>query len=310
MSCKMKCYIGIDIGGTNIKYGLLDETGLILDQGKVKTDRDNGQDIIAKIQEITVRYRADNKIIAVGVSAPGSICDDGFMITGGAINDFYGINLKEILEDKLQVPIFLENDANCAALAELWQGRAKGKRHFLTVVIGTGVGGAIVINGELFTGANFNAGEFGYMLIDPIQFGDTRRATLSLGGSVGLGVVEKYGLRTENLGLGGKQIFDLATSGDVAALGVINGFYDRLAIGLFNLSTSFDPEMILIGGAVSASDTFIKEINRRIVALQAGHKDMGSVKLPSIEACKFENDAGIIGAVYHAVTKNLVSDEE
>lgn len=297
----MRYYIGIDIGGTNIKYGLLDETGLILDQGKVKTARDDGQDIIAKIQEVTARYRADNEITAVGVSVPGSIREDGFMITGGAINDFYRINLKDILEDKLDVPVFLENDANCAALAELWQGRAKGKRHFLTVVVGTGVGGAIVINGQLFTGANFNAGEFGYMLVDPIQFGDTRRASLSLGGSVGLGVVEKYGLRTENLGLDGKQIFDLAAAGDVAAIGVINGFYDRLAIGLFNLSTAFDPEMILIGGAVSTNAAFIKEINRRIVALQAGHKDMGGVKLPPIEACKFENDAGIIGAVYHAV---------
>ena len=299
----MSYYIGIDIGGTNIKYGLLDGAGMILNNGKVKTS-EKGEEIISNIQAFVKKYVANYEINAIGVSAPGSIRDDGFMITGGAILDFYGINLKDILEDKLGIPVFLENDANCAALAELWQGRAKGKRHFLTVVVGTGVGGAIVINEQLFAGANFNAGEFGYMLVDPIQFGDTRRATLSLAGSVGLGIVEKYELRTENLGLDGKQIFDLASVGDIAAVGVIDGFYDRLAAGLFNLSTAFDPEVILIGGAISTNAVFIKEINKRVAALQMGHKDMGNVKLPPIEACQFENDAGIIGAVYHAVTKH------
>ena len=299
----MKHYIGIDIGGTNIKYGLLNEAGFILDQGKVQTVRDDGSDIIVKIKEVTETYKTNYDITAVGVSAPGSIRDDGFMITGGAIKDFYGINLKKILADKLDLPVFLENDANCAALAELWQGHAKGKRHFLTVVVGTGVGGAIVINEQLFKGANFNAGEFGYMLVDPIQFGDTRRASLSFGGSIGLGVVEKYGLRTENLELDGKQIFDLADAGDLAARGVVDGFYDRLAIGLFNLSTTFDPEMILIGGAISANPMFIKKVDDRMSSLQAGHKDMSNVKLPQIAACHFQNDAGIIGAVYKAISE-------
>ena len=297
-------YIGIDIGGTNIKYGLLDETGLILDRGKAKTVRDDGNAIIAKIEEVTATYKAQYDISAVGVSAPGSIRDDGFMITGGAILDFYAINLKDILQTKLGVPVYLENDANCAALAELWQGSAKGKRHFLTVVVGTGVGGAIVINEQLFTGANAGAGEFGYMLVDPIAFGDTRRSTLSLSGSIGLGVVEKYALRTGKEGLDGKQIFDLAEAGDVAAVGVVNGFYDRLAAGLFNLSTSFDPEVILIGGAISTNVDFIAEINGRMARLQAGHKDMGNVVLPRVEACHFQNDAGIVGAVYKAISGN------
>jgi len=299
----MKYYIGIDVGGTNIKYGLLDENGNILNQGKVKTMRDNGSDIIEKIMEITEQYKADYSIEAVGVSAPGSIRDDGFMITGGAILDFYGVNLKEILEDKLKTPVFLENDANCAALAELWQGSGQEKRHFLTLVVGTGVGGAIIINGQLYKGANFNAGEFGYMLVDPIQFGDTRRSTLSLAGSVGFGIVEKYELRTENKGLDGKRIFELAETGDVAAIGVLNGFYDRLAAGLYNLATAFDPEVILIGGAISTNRDVLQELNERIAKLQMGHKDMGNVKLPPIEACKFHNDAGIIGAVYNALMK-------
>jgi predicted NBD/HSP70 family sugar kinase len=295
----MKKYIGIDIGGTTIKHGVLNESGQILIQGQTATKRDDGADIIEKVVEVVKGYQHDHDVSGVGISAPGAIRDDGYMITGGAILDFYDINLKEVLEAKIGLPVTLENDANCAALAELWQGSGRGMKHFLTVVVGTGIGGGIVVNGRLFKGANFNAGEFGYMLVEPIQYGDTRRASLSLTGAIGLGLVERYELRTQLTGHDGKAIFELADAGDVAAIGVVDGFYKALVTGLFNLATTFDPEVILIGGAISGNVAFMEQLNLRLRDLQAGHKDMGSVKLPEIKACQFENDAGMIGAVYN-----------
>jgi len=295
----MKYYIGIDIGGTNIKYGLLDENGLIINQGKVATVRDDGPDIIAKIADVTKNYQADYEITAIGVSAPGSIRDDGYMITGGAIKDFYGINLKEVLAAKIGLPVALENDANCAALAELWLGSGKNKQHFLFFGIGTAVGGAIVINGQLFKGANFNAGEFGYLLTNEIKGGNTRFATLSLNGSIGHGVVEKYVLKSGKE-LDGEGIFAVAGAGCELALNVLDAFYHSLAKGIFNLATAFDPEIVLIGGAISQNQAFILRLQHEVNQLQQGHRDMGTVKLAPITACHFLNDAGIIGAVYNA----------
>ena len=297
----MKYYIGIDIGGTNIKYGILTEQGQIITQGLAKTMRDDGEDIIAKITIIVNDYRTKYEIIAVGVSAPGTIRDDGFMITGGAIHDFYNINLKERLEQELGLRVALENDANCAALAELWLGAGRGKQHFLQFVIGTAVGGALVINGSLFKGASFNAGEFGYLLTDEIKNNDTRLATLSLNGSIGHGVVEKYALKT-GTELDGEAIYATADNGDETALEVLDEFYTSLARGIFNLSTAFDPEVVLIGGAVSQNNAFILRLQNEINELKAGHKDMKMIELAPIQACGFLNDAGMIGAVYNAIS--------
>jgi len=299
----MAYYVGIDIGGTNIKYGLLDELGTILNNGCVKTS-EKGEEIIVNIQTIVKKYAIDYEITAVGISAPGSIRDDGFMITGGAIKDFYGINLKEMLEAKIGLSVFLENDANCAALAELWLGSGKEKKHFLFAGIGTAVGGAIVINGQLFKGANFNAGEFGYLIVDSINNGNTRMATLSLNGSVGHGIVDKYEEITNRKDLDGETIHALSKSGEELATKIVNEFYYALAKGIFNLTLAFDPEIVLIGGAISKDKNFIIRLQKEIDDLQNGHRDMGTVKIARVKACHFLNDAGIVGAVYHAMSKH------
>lgn len=298
----MKYYVGIDIGGTNLKYGLLTESGEVLLNGQIKTAV-KGAEIIGAIDDIVKAYQEEYILTAVGVSAPGIIKDDGFMVTGGAIQDFYGINLKEQLEALLNLPTVVENDANCAALAEKWLGGSVHHRHSLTVVVGTGIGGGIIINDDIFRGSHATAGEFGFMIVEPIENNDSRMATLSLTGSVGCGVVDKYGEQT-NLAvsdyLNGKEIFELAETGDSLATRVIDNFYDRLAKGIFNMAVSFDPEIILIGGAISANTDFMTELTRRVSLLKAHHRDMGPMVLPTIAPCQFLNQAGIIGATYGA----------
>ena len=302
----MDYYVGIDIGGTNIKYGLVDGNGEIKHHDKVQT-ANNGQEIISEIEKIVSRYQKMKEIKTVGISCPGVVRKDGYLVTGGSISDFYDFPLKQVMEEKLQLPVNVENDANCAALAEKWLGASREYENSLTVVIGTGIGGGIILNNQLFRGSHATAGEFGFMIVEPIKKKDTRLATLSLTASVECGIVQKYQkIKPDmfNEKLGGKEIFELYNSGDEEASIIINDAYDRLAIGLFNLATSFDPGVILIGGAISANEKFMQELTKRVHLLKDGHQDMGNITLPDIKPCQYLNQAGIIGSVYGAITAN------
>lgn len=293
----MTHYVGIDIGGTNVKYGLIDDEGMVLEKGVRKTSKKR-DDLLKDITAIVSGYQEKQLITGVGISVPGIVRKDGFMITGGSLFDLYGVHLKELLTERLQLPVAVENDANCAALAEKWQGAGAGMENFISMVVGTGIGGAIVIHDRLYRGTNATAGEFGFMLSEPIKDGDTRMASLSLTGSVQSGVVSRYAAITNEENLDGLAVFQKALDGDALAQETIETFYARLSEGLFNLSVSFDPEAILIGGAISTDEAFIAELNKRVNVIKAGHPDMAKVKLPPIMPCHFRNDAGIVGSVY------------
>lgn len=309
----MDKFIGIDIGGTNIKFGLLDEQGNILHKDKIKTSPE-GSEIIRNIKKIVETYKEAHKIRAVGISVPGVVEESGFLTTGGAIFDFYGVHLKDILEKELGVQVAVENDANSAALAEKWLGAGREYRNYFTTVVGTGIGGAIIINNDVYRGAHATAGEFGFMINAPILNGDTRLASVSLTSSVQSGLVQRYldesGQETLQHNLDGESVFKLAEAGDVRAKAVIDAFYDHLAIGIYNVLVSLDPEVVLIGGGISANQGFIEELNRRVQVLQAGHRDMKNMTLAEILPCHFLNDAGIVGASYKAMKecreRNLV----
>lgn len=299
----MKKYIGIDIGGTYIKYGLLDETGNILHKDKLRTSL-VGEEIIQSIKEIVENYQKEHVVQAVGVSAPGVVEASGFMTTGGAIFDFYGIDLKKILEKKLKLPVTIENDANSAALAEKWLGAGQAYQNFFTVVVGTGVGGSIIINNDIYRGAHATAGEFGFMVNQPIKNNDTRMASVSLNSSVQSGLVQAYLDAHKHVNthqIDGETIFLLAASGDELALQIIDTFYQNLALAIYNISVSFDPEVILLGGGISSNSAFIEELNHRIRMIQDGHRDMKNMTLSRVLPCKFLNDAGIVGATYKAM---------
>jgi len=297
----MEYYVGIDVGGTNIKYGLINEEGKILEKGKRKTSS-QGAIIIENIEDIIVSYQATCDIKLVGVCVPGIVEKNGFLRTGGAIEDFYSYPLGERLAAHINVPIFIENDVNCIALAEKWRGNGKDCSSFLCVAVGTGIGGAIVIDNKLFKGAHYMAGEFGSMIVDKIYQNNTAQAALSAKGAVGMGLVNYYEPDPQDAKqLNGKVIFELAAKGDRRAVEAVESFYHFLGVGILNLSVIIDPEKILIGGAISNKPGFIEEVNRRIHKLKDQHVGMQNVVLPVVEACYFNNDAGILGAVYQAL---------
>lgn len=300
----MHYYVGIDIGGSSIKYGLIDETGYLLKRDQLKTQKE-GNKIIESIQKIVDEFKNEHEISAVGVSIPGIVEEDGFLTTAGAIYDLYGIHLKNILQEKLLLPVSVENDAVSSALAEKWLGAGKNFSNFFTTVVGTGVGGAIIMDDKVVRGAHATAGEFGFMIVDEIVNNDTRKATLSLNGSVQYGLVNYYYENQKGYyklsELNGEKIYQLAKEGDKIAQQVIERLYQKLSMALFNVLTFLDPEVILVGGGISANKEFIEELNHRVEKLKKNHKDMSNMTLAEIRPCHFLNDAGIYGAVYKAL---------
>lgn len=292
--------LGIDIGGTFIKYGILDETGTVLDKGQMETGS-SGEDILKAIESVKANYQ-DKGLVAVGVSAPGVINDQGYMHTGGAIFDFYDFDMKGVLETRLGLPVFVENDANCAALAEKWLGHAQDHKHSVTIVVGTGIGGGIIINNQIYTGAHYTAGEFGFIVTDSTE-PDTRLSSLSLTGSVQSGFIQRYFdlSKTQETHLKGFDIFERMLEGDAYAKDAYNGFVHNLALGIFAIIVSLDPGVVLIGGAISNNAQFIADLQNDVQNIKDKHRDMKNIVFPKIKKCKFMNDAGLIGATYLAL---------
>lgn len=292
--------LSFDIGGTFVKYGLMNMDGSIVEKGQVPTSP-SGDSIIHEITLIKKQFE-QHPIKAVGVSAPGVVNSSGYMITGGAIQDFFNFDMKATLESKLNVPVFVENDGNCAALAEKWIGNSKDHQHSVVIVVGTGIGGGIIINDRLYSGAHYTAAEFGFIITDTDQK-ETHLQTLSYSGSVQSGFINRYFSLSNNpdTSLKGLEIFKLSQEGDVHAQQAYQEFIHFLAMGVFSIIVSLDPGIVLIGGAISSNDTFIEDLNKAVLNIKNSHIGMGNITFPEINRCMHKNDAGILGAAYLAI---------
>lgn len=228
-----------------------------------------------------------------------------YMITGGALTDLDSFAFKDELEKYIGLPVELENDVNCVALAEKWKGNAKNCNNFICMTIGTGVGGAIFINNKLIRGNNFSAGEFGFMLLDKRE--NYSEKTLSMLGSVKGGLIQTYAKekKLDWKNLSGEKIFELAEIGDEIAKKVIEEFYNTISHSIYNLAIIFNPEKILIGGEITKRYEFIEKIEKKVYKIK---EQIYPLKFPKIERCKFLNDSGKIGAVYHFITQQYKSN--
>lgn len=300
-------YIGIDIGGTFIKYGIVDDKGEIIEKDSIPTSHDKEQLISELVQLIKNYHALYPDIIGVGISAPGVIQTDGTMTTAGSIKSIYGINLKKEIEQQCALITHVENDANAAAIAEKWIGNAQELDNYICLVLGTGIGGGTVINGELFQGSHGMAGEFGWMIQRDISnIGNIETASFNQRASVVGGLCNQYQLELEKNGKSeivsdAREIFRKAHAKDSIALKVLLSFYQDLSIGLINLISSFDPQAILIGGAISSNHRFIEELNLELTSLIERHESLNYIKdngIAKIIPTKLLNDAGLIGAVY------------
>lgn len=291
----MKQYLSFDFGGTFIKYGLVDQTGNLSIYNKVSTPS-NLDELLTVVENITIEYKEKYQLEGIAVSCPGTITESGEIKGTSAIPYFYNLSFKKTLEDLTGEFVSIENDANCAALAELWIGSAKAHKEVIVIVIGTGVGGAIISEGKLHRGANLMGGEFGYAILNVDSTTKQVKYWSEMGSTAALirNVAVKKSMNESDLS--GELIFDMAKSGDTLCKQAIDEFYFLLATGIHNLQHIFDPERILIGGGISVRDDFITTLSANIEQVQQS-MDLNSIK-PNIDTCAFLNKANLIGATY------------
>ena len=284
--------LAIDIGGTMIKYGLVSSDGKILSTDKIKTEASKGlNNILNKIDNIFKRYKENNPV-GIAVSGTGQINGMIGKVIGGnpIIPNWIGTNLVKILEEKYNLPIVLENDVNCVALGEKWIGAGKDLSNFICLTIGTGIGGGIILNNQLFRGENFVAGEFGHILIKKGEF-EQFASTTAL-----IRLVKERTGKTLN----GKEIFDLEKKEILEYQEVISEWIENLTDGLSSIIYCFNPANIILGGGViEQGEPLINRIKNSLF------KKIGSQfkeKLNIIQA-KLGNNAGMIGASYLLLEK-------
>lgn len=299
-------YLGIDIGGTTIKYGFINDKGQVYNKKSIKTV-DDKQQFLANLQRIIEDSQRQETIEGIGISAPGIIDQDGTMITAGAIKSIYGVRLKQELQKITTLPIVIENDANAAAIAEQWIGHAQGVSNYLCIVLGTGIGGGIICQNELIRGAHGMAGEFGWMVIKDIDdSSDIEVMSLDQRAAVIGGLCYRYNqikLKSDSTFepiWDAKEIFAKENDDNDAHI-LIQNFYEDLSIGILNLISCFDPELVLIGGGISANKVFLERLQSTISKVATRHHSIHYLMdktIAPIKAAKLMNDAGMVGAVY------------
>jgi glucokinase len=306
--------IGVDLGGTNMRTALLSPDGLILDRHKVSTHAAEGwKQVVARLVENIVRYQkiAIGKgltVAAAGVGAPGVIqMDSGIVVKSPNFPDWNNLPLKEVLEKALNVPVFIENDANAAALGERWLGAGRDINSMILLTLGTGVGGGIVLNKQIWQGADGMAGEIGHMTLIP----DGRLCGCGNTGCLEMyasarGIVQSYREAVNSSGiamvaeLSSEQIYQAARDGETVACKVMKDMGRMLGIGIANLINIFNPQMIVLGGGVKdAWQLFInatqEEVMRRAFKVPAERTKI----VPSL----LGDDAGMVGAAAVALQK-------
>ncbi|MBC1778029.1 ROK family protein [Listeria booriae] len=279
--------LAFDMGGTAVKYALMEKDGTVLEKGNFKTPN-TLEKLTTELQNVKNTY-ADHTFTGAAFSCPGAVDNESGVIGGAsAIPYIHHFPIKAMLEEKLELPVTLENDANCAALAETWLGVAKSAQDILFIIVGTGIGGAVIKDGKIHAGAHLHGGEFGYMLMnDKLEtLSDTGTAV-----NAASRIAKRKGLPT----LSGLEAFQLKENNDLIAVEEIQTMYQNLAKGIFNLQYVYDPEMIVIGGGVSEREDFLPSIQAELDKLLA---QITIAKIaPKIVSCAFGNDANLIGAV-------------
>lgn len=288
----MKKYVSIDIGGTAIKYGLLSEKGEILRRSERKTESyKGGPSILKKAVEITRNFCKTEEISGICISTAGMVDTKKGAIFHAAplIPNYTGINFKKTLEEKFKVPCEVENDVNCAGLAEFVSGAAMGSKSSLMLTIGTGIGGSLILDGKVFHGFSGSACEVGYMHMLGSDF-----QTLGAASILTRKVAEWKNERTETWN--GYYIFEEAKKGDELCIRAIDEMCDVLGLGIANICYVINPEVVVLGGGIMAQEEFLK---KRIENAVDKYLIPSIASKTRIAFAKHRNDAGMLGAFYH-----------
>lgn len=315
-------YIGVDIGGTGIKAGLVDEKCNILAKDSCPTPRDSYESILEAIIELAERVtelggHKMSDVKSIGIGCPGAVDDKRGIVVYANNIQFPNMKLGPDLSERMGIPVYLGNDANCAALGEFYALDDKGISDFVAVTLGTGVGGGIVINKKLYTGFNGAAGELGHTLLyadgEPCSCGrrgcweayasatalirQTEKKASECPKSILAKMVSENGGKAN-----GKISFDAAKQGDEAGREVVERYTKAVADGIVNVINMLQPEVIVIGGGISKEgagliDPVLVHLNKYVYGSEQG------IPFCKVRLAKLGNDAGIVGAALLGIDK-------
>lgn len=317
-----KVYFGVDVGGTTVKIGVFDISGDLVEKWNIPTRRENNGEFILRDIAGAIKAKCEEKDISIsdisgiGVGIPGPVTTDGTVLK--CANLGWGIvPVAKELGDLTGVDnIKVGNDANVAALGEMWKGGGKGFLDVVMVTLGTGVGGGIILGGEMLSGNKGAAGEIGHLLVNPDETescGCGKKGCLEQYASA-TGIVrmarqavreykeqglEKETALTDDNKLSAKRIFDCAKNGDKLALEIIGNFGEFLAVALAQVAQVIDPEVFVIGGGVSAAGQIIIDV----VKERYDRHVLFALRGKEFRLAELGNDAGIIGCCALVMTQ-------
>lgn len=307
--------IGVDLGGTNIATGVVNEKNEIIGRGKVKTRAPRPAEAIFDSIKEAVDMAVVNagisysEVTSIGVGTPGSVNQDTGAIEFSNNLQFRNVPAKKMLEELLKKPVYLENDANAAALGEAVAGCGNGVPSFIAITLGTGVGSGIVLDGKVYRGSNFCGGEMGHTVInvDGIPCNCGRKGCWEKYASATALVSQAVEAMQGNKGsllwqtcdgdlnkVDGRSIFEAYDMGDAVAKAVVEKYLYYVSVGLSNVINALQPNIVCIGGGISGQGEKILQPIRDMV--KAERYSVYADKQTAIVPAELGNDAGIIGA--------------
>ncbi len=285
-----KNYLCLDTGGTSVKFSVCDENGQILSRGKMPV----GKTLEEFLNQIQTIYKETTPIEGIACSFPGEVHSEEGVIYGiSAVEHLHNCKLKQMISERCDFKkVSMVNDANAAALGEAWLGVGKSYKNIAFVIVGSGVGGAVIENGNLYPGTTMNKAEIGNFPMGGMENGELlcwSCFTLEK-------EAQKYSRLHQRI-VNGKELMALSEKGDKEAVAYVNEFLHYMAIGCINVQFAYDPEIIAIGGGISENPQIIEAICRTYKELVKGQQ-MEYLQ-PKIVACEQGNDANLLGALYY-----------
>ena len=307
----MSLTVGVDVGGTKVLGGVVDASGKVLATSRRDTPREGGSELTKTIAEVALELMQEHSITAVGVSAAGFVSSDRkTMLATPNIADWNGVQLDVELTKLIGLPVVIENDANAAAWGEAKFGAGRNQAHMMMLTIGTGVGGGIVVNNELYRGAFGIAAEFGHLRVVPeghlcgcgargcfeqYASGSALRRHAREAISASPDLARNLLARGDGTidGLTGQAITDAAREGDAVALAAFQTTAQYLGAGIASLAVLLDPSCVVIGGGVVDAGEILLGPTRE--AMKRYMPFAGKHPYPEIVAAELGNEAGLVG---------------
>ncbi len=300
----MTQYLALDLGGTQIKYGLISETGELHGKGHIPSRCDTLEHLREDLA--VIRDSVNESYEALVVSMPGRIdTGKGIAYTGGSFKHIVNFSFQQLLEEIFSVPATIANDANCATAAELWKGSLKNTDNAALLIMGTGLGGGIVLNHQVYTGTSLTAAELCFIATDYDRIYDVDYNAFVFSRVCAKALVDHYAAlkHLDAKEVDGIMVFDACEAGEKEAVETVQWLAKNTAVTIYTMQCILDVDVYAIGGGISARQILMDEIQKRVDVLFE-KLSATPVKKPQLQVCTFRNDANLIGALYYHLQKH------